>query len=100
MSGVFPLLVTAHSELYVHYWNLANIFQNNFNPVDVILSTLKSPTTCIEVFADAKGFAICSFEGRCSIRYIDLNAKQYVAPTTDFAFRCHRVEDPNGKQTA
>jgi hypothetical protein len=32
MSGEFPLLVTAHSELYIHYWNLNNIFKNDFNP--------------------------------------------------------------------
>lgn len=32
MSGEYPLLVTAHSELFVHYWNLENIFKNMFNP--------------------------------------------------------------------
>jgi WD40 repeat protein len=26
MSGEYPLLVTAHSELIIHYWNLENIF--------------------------------------------------------------------------
>ena len=73
MSGEFPLLVTAHSELYVHYWNLANIFTNkDFNPVGVMASPLKYPTTCIQCFADGKGFAIASIEGRCGIKYVDL----------------------------
>jgi len=27
MSCEYPLLVTAHSELFVHYWNLENIFK-------------------------------------------------------------------------
>ena len=95
MSGVFPLLVTAHSELYLHYWNLESIFQNNFNPVDVIQSTLKGPTTCIEVFPDAKGFAIGSNEGRCGVKSIDLANKvsNHTQTGNDFAFKCHRIDD-------
>ena len=72
MSGEYPLLVTAHSELYIHYWNLCNIFNGNFNPQGVTSSPLKFPTTAISCFADGKGYAIVSFEGRCGIKNIDL----------------------------
>ena len=72
MSGEFPLLVTAHSELFVHYWNLNNITNGDFNPQGVISSPLKYSTTSIQCFPDAKGFAIGSIEGRCGIKYIDL----------------------------
>lgn len=71
MSGEFPLLVTAHSELYVHYWNLNNLVNNDFNPIGIITSPLKFSTTAICCFPDAKGFAIGSIEGRCGIKYID-----------------------------
>lgn len=72
MSAEYPLLVTAHSEQYVHYWNLANIFNGNFAPQGVTSSPLKYPTTCVSVFSDAKGYAIASLEGRCGIKYVDL----------------------------
>ncbi len=72
MSGEFPLLVTAHSEQIIHYWDLNRIFSQNFNPLDVMISPLKNATTCIQCFADAKGFAIGSIEGRCGIKYVDL----------------------------
>lgn len=72
MSGEFPLLVTAHSELYVHYWNLNSIANNDFNPLGIIPSPLKYPTTAIACFPDGKGFAIGSIEGRCGIKYVDL----------------------------
>jgi mRNA export factor len=72
MSGEFPLLVTAHSEMIIHYWNLNNIFNNNFAPLGITLSPLKNTTTCIQCFADGKGYAIGSIEGRCGIKYIDL----------------------------
>jgi len=72
MTGEFPLLVTAHSELYLHYWNLNNIQNNDFSPMGVLSSPLKYPTTAISCFPDGKGFAIGSIEGRCGIKYIDL----------------------------
>jgi mRNA export factor len=72
MSGEFPLLVTAHSEMYVHYWNLNNITNNDFNPLGVMQSPLKYPTTAIACFADGRGYAIGSIEGRCGIKNIDL----------------------------
>ena len=72
MSGEFPLLVTAHSEMFVHYWDLNKIAMNDFNPLGVMVSPLKYPTTSIAAFPDGKGFAIGSIEGRCGIKNIDL----------------------------
>jgi len=92
MSGEFPLLVTAHSELYVHYWDLNRITQNDFNPLGVMNSPLKYPTTTIACFADGKGYAIGSIEGRCGIKYIDLQ-KNIINPPEDFCFKSHRVDD-------
>ena len=92
MSGEFPLLVTAHSELYLHYWNLNNIFGGNFNPQGVMTSPLKFPTTSIACFGDGKGFAIGSIEGRCGIKYIDLQTDK-INTELDFCFKSHRVDD-------
>jgi len=72
MSGEFPLLVTAHSELYVHYWDLRNVANNDFSPLGIIQSPLKYSTTAISCFPDSKGFAVGSIEGRCGIKYINL----------------------------
>mmetsp|Transcript_35846 Transcript_35846/g.34893 ORF Transcript_35846/g.34893 Transcript_35846/m.34893 type:complete len:98 (+) Transcript_35846:575-868(+) len=92
MAGEFPLLVTAHSELYLHYWNLESIFNNNFAPQGVTTSPLKHATTSLACFADGKGYAIGSIEGRCGIKYVDLpNDKTNLQP--DFCFKCHRVEN-------
>lgn len=92
MSAVFPLMVTAHSELIVHYWDLRKIFQNDFSPQGVTVSPLKYPTTCIQVFGDAKGYAIGSIEGRCGIKHIDL-LRNALNPPEDFCFKSHRIDD-------
>ncbi len=47
MSGEFPLLVTAHSELFIHYWDLRNIFTGNFDPLGMTTSPLRCATTSI-----------------------------------------------------
>ena len=93
MSGEFPLLVTAHSEMFIHYWDLKNIFSGNFNPLGVTTSPLKNTTTCIQCFADGKGYAIGSIEGRCGIKYIDL-ANNKLNLNDDFCFKSHRIEEP------
>jgi len=59
-------------------------------------SPLKYPTTCITCFGDGKGFAIGSIEGRCGIKYIDLQ-KNLTGLPEDFCFKSHRVEE-TGKQ--
>eukprot|EP00347_Sterkiella_histriomuscorum_P013043 403366232 len=92
MSGEFPLLVTAHSELHVHYWNLNNIIRGDFNPAGLLISPLKQGTTSICCFPDAKGFAIGSIEGRCGIKYLDINTNNIVN-SDDFCFKCHRQDD-------
>lgn len=90
MSGAYPLLVTAHSEKWIHIWNLENIFRGNFNPIYVDQSPLKYPTSAITCFADGKGFAIGSIEGRCGIVNVNLNTEKMT--DTDFCFKCHRQE--------
>jgi len=72
MDGNYPFLVTAHSENYVHYWDLENIFKQNFNPLGVMTSPLKFATTAIGCFGDAKGFCIASIEGRCGVKNVNL----------------------------
>lgn len=47
MSGEYPLLVTAHSELHIHYWNLQKVFDGSFDPQGIMMSPLKHPTTSI-----------------------------------------------------
>lgn len=46
MSGVYPILVTAHSEKFVHIWNLENL-QQSFNPIGIRQSTLAYATSAI-----------------------------------------------------
>jgi mRNA export factor len=92
MSGEFPLLVTAHSENYIHYWDLQKIFQGNFNPQGVTISPLKYPTTAIHCFADGKGYCIISIEGRCGVKNVNL-ATNNINPPEDYCFKCHRVEE-------
>ena len=73
MAGDQNLLVTAHSENYIHYWNLNNVTNNDFTPIGILMSTLKYPTTAIACFPKGNGFAIGSIEGRCGIKYVDVN---------------------------
>lgn len=72
MSCEYPLLVTAHSENYIHYWDLSKVAMNQYNPLGVTVSPLKYPTTAICCFGDGKGYAIGSIEGRCGIKNVDL----------------------------
>eukprot|EP00349_Pseudokeronopsis_sp_Brazil_P004957 CAMPEP_0202961206 /NCGR_PEP_ID=MMETSP1396-20130829/5266_1 /ASSEMBLY_ACC=CAM_ASM_000872 /TAXON_ID= /ORGANISM="Pseudokeronopsis sp., Strain Brazil" /LENGTH=162 /DNA_ID=CAMNT_0049680863 /DNA_START=665 /DNA_END=1153 /DNA_ORIENTATION=+ len=57
-------------------------------------SPLKFATTAIQCFPDAKGFAIGSIEGRCGIKYIDLQNDK-INTADDFCFKCHRIETSN-----
>jgi mRNA export factor len=92
MSGEFPLLVIAHSEMFIHYWDLRQIFNGNFNPLGVMMSPLKYATTSIACFSDAKGFVVGSIEGRCGVKNIDLD-KNVINLPDDFCFKSHRVDD-------
>jgi hypothetical protein len=92
MSGAFPILITAHSEKFVHVWDLQKTICGNFDPISVKESPLKYPTSSICAFADGKGYAIGSIEGRCGIINVDLNAPETKA-NSDFCFRCHRTEN-------
>lgn len=93
MSGEFPLLVTAHSEMIIHYWDLRQIFSGKFEPVGVTQSPLKYATTCITCFGDGKGYAIGSIEGRCGVKYINLDGSSIINSNDDFCFKSHRVDD-------
>jgi mRNA export factor len=92
MSGEFPLLVTAHSEMVIHYWDLRKIFSKQFEPQGILSSPLKFATTSICCFGDAKGFAIGSIEGRCGIKYVNLDTNSTTS-ADDFCFKSHRVDD-------
>ena len=92
MSGEYPLLVTAHSGLKIHYWDLKKIFSGIFNPQGVMTSPLKESTSCIQCFADGKGFVIGSIEGRCGVKNIDLENNK-INTNDDFCFKSHRIEE-------
>jgi mRNA export factor len=66
------MLVTAHSEKFIHVWDLQNTCMGKFDPVTLRESPLKYATSSISVFGDGKGYAIGSIEGRCGIVNIDL----------------------------
>lgn len=97
MSGSFPLLVTSHSEKFIHIWNLENIFNGQWNPVHVIESPLRFTTSAISCFGDGKGYAVGSIEGRCGIVNVNFSSLESV-DNRDFCFKCHRQEDANTKE--
>jgi len=91
MSGEYPLLVTAHSGLKIHYWDLKKIFSGIFNPLGETTSPLKESTSCIQCIPDGKGYVIGSIEGRCGVKYIDLEMN-LVNNMYDFCYKSHRIE--------
>ena len=72
MSIEFPLMVTTHAENKIYYWDLRNALNGNYNPLGTMSAKLSYPHSSVCCFADAKGFAISSIEGRCAIKNIDL----------------------------
>ena len=98
MSGSFPLMVTSHSEKFIHIWNLENIFNNQFNPIHVIESPLRFTTSAISCFGDGKGYAVGSIEGRCGIVNVNFQNLKSV-DNRDFCFKCHRQEDSGNSAT-
>jgi hypothetical protein len=66
------MLVTAHSEKWIHIWDLQNIVSGQFDPVMIRESPLNYATSSISTFADGKGYAVGSIEGRCGIVNINL----------------------------
>jgi mRNA export factor len=90
MSGEYPLLVTAHSGLKIHYWDLKKIFSGKFDPQGVMTSPLKESTSCIQCFADGKGYIVGSIEGRCGVKYIDLENNK-INTNDDFCFKSHHI---------
>jgi len=53
------------------------------------MSPLKYATSSLQAFADGKGYAIGSIEGRCGIVNVELNNPD-AEDTRDFCFKCHR----------
>lgn len=97
MSGSYPLLVTAHSENKCFTFNLQQVANNVVNPQPCDTAQLKTPFCAMRCFADGKGFAIASIEGRCLIKYV--NTPGFAGPSTnqaDFTFKLHRVEPAQG----
>ena len=92
MAGSYPLLVTAHSERFVHIWNLNNIHSENYQPMTVRESPLKRETSSISCFGDGKGYCIGSIEGRVGVVNIDFDQLD-TENELDFCFRCHRIDD-------
>ena len=92
MTASYPLMVTAHSEKIIHCWNLESVARGQFNPIHVVESPLKFQTSAICCFADGKGYAVGSIEGRCGIVNVNLSNVDQV-DSRDFCFKCHRVEN-------
>ena len=86
-------MVTAHSEKIIHVWNLENIFNGGFDPIYVKESPLKHGTSSICCFADAKGFAVGSIEGRIGVVNINSFSTVDRVEKAYFCFKCHRVEE-------
>jgi len=64
---------------------IAYDLQKPQNPAFAEHSPLKFQTRCVRLFADNKGFAVGSIEGRVGIQYFDKSMH-----AGNFAFRCHR----------
>ena len=56
-------------------------------------SPLKYPTSAICCFADGKGFAVGSIEGRCGIVNVSFSCGGDKITDTDFCFKCHRQDN-------
>ncbi|GIY46932.1 mitotic checkpoint protein BUB3 [Caerostris darwini] len=56
-------------------------------------SSLKYQTRCIRSFPNKQGFVVSSIEGRVAVEYLD---PSYEVQKKKYAFKCHRVKDPNG----
>ena len=102
MSCANNLLVLGLSDLVMAYFNLRNFQLNSFKPDCFFNSHLKEQTKKVAVFNDGQGFFQVSIEGRCAVKFINLNSHPNINPETkcitsdkDFAFRCHR-EARNG----
>ena len=87
------MVVAVSSERKVHYFNTDRILQMGGNQPDfTVESPLKYQTRYIQVFPDARGYAISSIEGRVGIKYVDINNPQQ-KDQSDFNFKCHRSSD-------
>lgn len=97
MSCTYPLLVVGMDQLKMCYFNLSKLGYN-FQKEAEFLSHLKYQTRCVAAFADGKGYAIGSVEGRIAIKNVDLNQTPNIDRSSglmngvgDFAFRAHRL---------
>jgi len=93
MSGQFQLLVTSHSDRQIHIFDLSKVALQQFNPIAIVESQLKSATSAICCFGSGKGFAVGSVEGRGGVVKVDLNQPEEV-DAGDCCFKCHRKDVP------
>ena len=68
-----------------------NIKDSVFDPIFVVESPLKYSTSAICCFADGKGYAVGSIEGRIGIVNVNFNNIETV-DLRDFCYKCHRIE--------
>ena len=94
-----PALVVLTADKLVHVFDLTaglNKIAEYKSPID------KFQNRCVASFADGKGFAIGSIEGRVAVEpYSELPKKSLPPPTTkdpnspNFIFKCHRDKRPD-----
>jgi len=62
-------------------------------------SQLSYQSRCIDVFSNAQGYLVGSIEGRVDVRYepeqFSMGPKG--SQKKSFTFKCHRIDDPNGR---
>ncbi|KAI8075631.1 WD40-repeat-containing domain protein [Thamnidium elegans] len=86
MDAKGPLMVVGTAEKHVCIFDLNNptvIFKQ-------VASPLKWQTRTVSCFADSKGFAIGSIEGRVGIQYVEDKES-----SKNFSFKCHRDDAKN-----
>mmetsp|Transcript_46619 Transcript_46619/g.53758 ORF Transcript_46619/g.53758 Transcript_46619/m.53758 type:complete len:318 (+) Transcript_46619:533-1486(+) len=88
-----PLMVAGFSDRQLAHYNLAKLPQmgQSFREEKMYESPFKNQIRCLSIFSEKNGYAAGSTEGRCAIKYVDLNQQTYVQSKEDFAFKCHRV---------
>ena len=89
LSCSYPLLVTAHSEVFVYFWDLRNL-SPGFPPTGMFIPEVRHPITALSTFSNGGGFITAHLRGRCLVTFLDQNFvpmdKSHPAKKT-FSFR-------------
>jgi len=83
VSGAMCVVALADRQLWVY--DLSQLHTSS-QPIRQGETALKMQTRCVSCFPDQTGYALGSIEGRCSISFLH-NTR------SNFAFKCHRVQD-------